>query len=112
MAGAAFETGVDGNDEDNDDDDDDDDDGVILSLVSLATSGTTSPSLFTSSSLCRVTRSTITPPMLTGRSNATGVSRPVRPTCKVMQGGGEGKDKRDGEGDSEGGGSDGKEDER
>ena len=82
-AGAASETGVDGNDDDNDDDED----NVVLFLVPLATSGTTSPSLFTSSSLCRVTRSTITPPMLTGRSNATGVSRPVRPTCKVVHGG-------------------------
>ena len=64
------------------DDDEDVDDAGSLALVSVAGSGTTSPNRLTSSSLCSVTRSTVTPPMLTGRIRATGVSSPVRPTCK------------------------------
>ncbi len=39
---------------------------------------------FTSEALCNVARDTVTPPTSTGCSSATGVSRPVRPTCTVM----------------------------
>ena len=37
-----------------------------------------------SSSLCRVARSTVTPPTKTGSSTANGVSTPVRPTLTSM----------------------------
>ena len=37
-----------------------------------------------SSSLCRVARLTVVPSKKTGSNSATGVTAPVRPTCRVM----------------------------
>ena len=42
------------------------------------------PLRFTSNGLCSVVRATVEPATCTGFSTATGVTRPVRPTCTVM----------------------------
>ena len=36
------------------------------------------------SALCKVARDTVVPDIKTGSSSATGVTAPVRPTCRVM----------------------------